>query len=413
MFGGIPFEHFGGGGMPGGMPGRGGREDVDTTKLYETLGVEKTATKKEIRKAYMKLSRTHHPDKGGDEHKFKEISAAYEILSDEEKREQYDKYGLDGVSEDGVNAAGGEDLFSMFFGGGGRSRRAGPRKGPSVNHPLKVSLEDLYNGKTVKLAVNRKVIQGTPSECKKCDGQGAVMEVRQIGPGMITQMQRPCDSCKGQGMSCSFKTERKVLEVHVEKGMSHNQRITFKGMSDETPKAEPGDINFIIQEKDHDLFKRKGNDLLATKTVSLNQALCGFTWKIKHLDGRVLVIKSKPGEVIKPEMNTKEALPFVKMLPDEGMPSKGNPFVRGNLYVMFRVEFPNDNELPSNVVDELRKLLPEPDQPEEYDPMEVEEVNLTSADLRTFGKGGATHNSNEAHDSDDEDGAQPVQCQQS
>lgn len=86
MFGGIPFEHFGGGGMPGGMPGRGGREDVDTTKLYETLGVEKTATKKEIRKAYMKLSRTHHPDKGGDEHKFKEISAAYEILSDEEKR---------------------------------------------------------------------------------------------------------------------------------------------------------------------------------------------------------------------------------------------------------------------------------------------------------------------------------------
>jgi DnaJ family protein A protein 2 len=413
MFGGIPFEHFGGGGMPGGMPGRGGREDVDTTKLYETLGVEKTATKKDIRKAYMKLSRTHHPDKGGDEHKFKEISAAYEILSDEEKREQYDKYGLDGVSEDGVNAAGGEDLFSMFFGGGGRSRRAGPRKGPSVNHPLKVSLEDLYNGKTVKLAVNRKVIQGTPSECKKCDGQGAVMEVRQIGPGMITQMQRPCDSCKGQGMSCSFKTERKVLEVHVEKGMSHNQRITFKGMSDETPKAEPGDINFIIQEKDHDLFKRKGNDLLATKTVSLNQALCGFTWKIKHLDGRVLVIKSKPGEVIKPEMNTKEALPFVKMLPDEGMPSKGNPFVRGNLYVMFRVEFPNDNELPSNVVDELRKLLPEPDQPEEYDPMEVEEVNLTSADLRTFGKGGATHNSNEAHDSDDEDGAQPVQCQQS
>ena len=318
------------------------------------------------------------------------------------------------MSEDGVNAAGGEDLFSMFFGGGGRSRRAGPRKGPSVNHPLKVSLEDLYNGKTVKLAVNRKVIQGTPSECKKCDGQGAVMEVRQIGPGMITQMQRPCDSCKGQGMSCSFKTERKVLEVHVEKGMSHNQRITFKGMSDETPKAEPGDINFIIQEKDHDLFKRKGNDLLATKTVSLNQALCGFTWKIKHLDGRVLVIKSKPGEVIKPEMNTKEALlPFVKMLPDEGMPSKGNPFVRGNLYVMFRVEFPNDNELPSNVVDELRKLLPEPDQPEEYDPMEVEEVNLTSADLRTFGKGGATHNSNEAHDSDDEDGAQPVQCQQS
>ena len=106
------------GGMPGGMPGGmgGPPKDVDTTKLYETLGVEKNATKKEIRKAYMKLSRTHHPDKGGDEHKFKEISAANEILSDDEKRAQYDKYGLEGVSGDDVGSAGGEDLFSMFFG---------------------------------------------------------------------------------------------------------------------------------------------------------------------------------------------------------------------------------------------------------------------------------------------------------
>lgn len=97
MFGGIPFEHFahGGGGMPGGG-GRGGpRADVDTTKLYETLEVEKGVEQKEIKKAYRKLSRTHHPDKGGDEHKFKEINAAYEILSDPEKRAAYDKYGLE------------------------------------------------------------------------------------------------------------------------------------------------------------------------------------------------------------------------------------------------------------------------------------------------------------------------------
>lgn len=415
--GGDPF----GGGLPGGMPGMGGmgggapRGDVDTTKLYETLEVDKGASKKEIRKAYMKLSRTHHPDKGGDEHKFKEISAAYEILSDEEKRAQYDKFGLEGVSGDDVGSAGGEDLFSMFFGGGGggRSRRAGPRKGPSVNHPLKVSLEDLYNGKTVKLAVNRKVIKGTPIECTRCKGQGSIMEVRQIGPGMLTQMQRPCDSCKGQGQQCTYKSERKVLEVHVEKGMCNNEKITFRGMSDEVPKMEPGDINFIIQEKDHDLFKRKGADLLAVKEVSLNQALCGFTWKITHLDNRVLVIKTRPGEVIKPEMNTKETLPFVKMIPDEGMPSKGNPFVKGNLFIMFRVKFPEDNELPPNVIAELKKLLPEPDEPDEYDPMEVEEVLMNQADLRSFGKGGANQSGNEAHDSDDEDGGRPVQCQQS
>jgi len=397
--------------MPGGMGGA-PRGDVDTTKLYETLGVEKDATKKDIRKAYMKLSRTHHPDKGGDEHKFKEISAANEILSDETSRAKYDKYGLEGVSGDDVGSAGGEDLFSMFFGGGGRSRRAGPRKGPSVNHPLKVSLEDLYNGKTVKLAVNRKVIRGTPTECSICKGQGSITEVRQIGPGMITQMQRHCDSCQGQGQQCSYKSERKVLEVHVEKGMRNNDKITFRGMSDEVPKMETGDINFIIQEKDHELFKRKGADLLVVKEVSLNQAICGFTWKINHLDGRVLVIKSRPGEVIKPEMNTKEGLPFVKALSDEGMPSKGNPFVRGNLYIMFRVTFPEDNELPANTVAELKKLLPQPDEPEEYDPMEVEEVHMNPADLRSFGKGGAQSNS-VAHDSDDEDGGRPVQCQQS
>jgi DnaJ homolog subfamily A member 2 len=290
MFGGIPFEHFahGGGGMPGGGGGGGGRSGsgasgpVDTSKLYETLEVDKAATAKEIKKAYFRLSKLHHPDKGGEEHRFKEIAAAYEILSDPDKRASYDKYGLDGVRDDDVSAAHGEDLFSMFFGGGGRrggggGRPAGPRKGPSVNHPIQVSLEDLYNGKTVKLAVNRKVIVGDVKECSRCQGQGAVMEVRQIGPGMITQMQRTCTDCSGQGRSATTKSERKVLEVLVERGMKDGSKISFRGAADEIPGMdEPGDVNFIVQEKPHDLFKRKGADLLVTKDLSLNQALTGF-----------------------------------------------------------------------------------------------------------------------------------------
>ena len=287
MFGGIPFEHFahGGGGFPGGGGGGGRRSNgggaaaADTTKLYETLEVEKTATAKEIKKAYFRLSKLHHPDKGGDEHKFKEINAAYEILSDAEKRDKYDKYGLEGVDDDDGAATRGEDLFSMFFGGGGRrSQRAGPKKGPALNHPIKVSLEDLYNGKTVKLAVSRKVIVGDVKICQKCNGQGAVMEVRQIGPGMITQMQRSCPECGGRGNNATTKNERKVLEVHIEKGMSNNSKVTFPGAADEVPGMdEPGDINFIIQEKEHDLFKRKGADLLLTRDISLNQALTGFS----------------------------------------------------------------------------------------------------------------------------------------
>jgi DnaJ homolog subfamily A member 2 len=284
MFGGIPFEHFAHGGGGGGGRGRsanGGGAASDTTKLYETLEVEKTATAKEVKKAYFRLSKLHHPDKGGDEHKFKEINAAYEILSDQEKRDKYDKYGLEGVMDDDDNAASrGEDLFSMFFGGGGgrRSQRSGPKKGPAVNHPIKVSLEDLYNGKTVKLAINRKVIVGDVNICKKCQGQGAIMEVRQLGPGMITQMQRTCPDCSGRGNSATTKSERKVLEVHIEKGMSNNSKITFAGAADEVPGMdEPGDVNFIVQEKEHDLFKRKGADLLLTKDISLNQALTGFS----------------------------------------------------------------------------------------------------------------------------------------
>lgn len=417
MFGGIPFEHFGHPGMGGmgGMPEP--AADVDTEKLYETLGVAQTAEDKEIRKAYRKLASKHHPDKGGDAEKFKEISAAYEILSDKEKREKYDKYGLEGVAEEGVSGHGANDLFSMFFGGGGAGGRGGRggrgggrRKGPSVNHPLKVSLEDLYNGKTVKLAVNRKVIVGSPSDCKPCRGQGIVMEMRQIGPGMISQTQRNCGECNGQGYKAETKQERKVLEVHIDKGMKNNQKIPFREMGDEVPNMDPGDINFIVQEKEHSLFKRKGADLLIVKNLSINQALCGFKFMITHLDGRKIVIKTKPGEVIKPEGEGQN--PFMKRVTEEGMPSLGNPFVRGDLYIVFKVSFPEDGELSEEVLQVLKKTLPEADVDFEYDTEEVEEHTMSVADVKHFGHGGARAAGNE-YDSDDEEGGRPVQCQQS
>ena len=380
----------------------------------ETLEVSKDADQKEIKKAFRRLSRIHHPDKGGDEHKFKEINAAYEILSDEDKRKAYDQYGLEGVSDDGhPGNMHGEDLFSMFFGGGSRrSRSAGPRKGPSVNHPLKISLEDLYKGKTVKLAVNRKVIVGEVTECATCGGQGSRMEMRQLGPGMIQQIQRTCEDCNGRGNKAETKPERKVLEVHVDKGMKHNERITFRNMADEVPNMEAGDINFVIQEKEHGVFKRKGADLLITKELSLNQALCGFTHHLTHLDDRKLVIKTRPGEVIKPESMGAQAMPYMKKIPGEGMPSRGNPFVKGDLYILFRVIFPDDGDLGPEAVATLKSILPNPDMEVEYDPEEVEEVHMSEANVKHFGKGGAEQGPDRAYDSDDEEGG-PVQCQQS
>lgn len=410
FFGGDPFEHFahhGGGGGRARMPA----EDVDTTKLYETLGVDKGANEKEIKKAYRKLAVQHHPDKGGDEHKFKEINAAYEILSDPEQRAKYDKYGLEGLEEGGGGSGGADDLFSMFFGGGGRRRSAGPRRGEDVNHPLKVSLEDLYNGKTVKLAVSRQVLVGESKMCNTCDGQGIVIELRQIALGMVQQMQRRCHDCEGEGYQAQKKREREVLDVLVEKGMSNNQKIVFRNKADEKPNVEPGHLNFIIKEKPHDLFKRKGADLLVTKTVSLNEALCGFEWKITHLDQREIVIKSRPGEVIKAEKDNKT--PFVKIVAGEGMPSHGNPFVKGDLYVLFTVEFPEDGDLKPDQIEVLRKILPGASMAVEYDPDTAEIAYLDAADVKNFGKGGVA-NHDRAYDSDnDEGGPQQVQCQQS
>jgi len=339
------------------------------------------------------------------------VSAAYEVLSDAEKRAKYDKYGLEGISDDGGGPGGrsADDIFSMFFGGQGRSR-GGPRKGEDVNHPLKVSLEDLYNGKTVKLAINRQVQVGEAKMCTVCDGTGVVVELRQIALGMVQQVQKRCSACGGEGYIGETKKERKVLEVHIEKGMKNGQKVVFRGMADEKPNMEPGDINFVVQEKEHELFKRKGADLLITKTLSLNEALCGFEWTVTHLDKREIVIKSRPGEVIKPESIGGQ--PFVKIVSGEGMPSKGNPFVKGDLYVLFTVEFPKDGELDDDTRNVLRQTLPNPKMDLSYDEETVEICHLDGADVKNFGKGGAAIQDS-TYDSDDEGGQQNVECRQS
>jgi len=251
FFGGDPFEHFGHGGMGGGGGmGRGGpSEPIDNEGLYNILGVSKDADENEIKKAYKKLALKHHPDKGGDVEKFKEISAAAEILSDPEKRQTYDKYGLAGLEGQG-GGEGADDIFSMFFGGGGRRRGpTGPQKGEDIVHPIKANLEDLYNGKTSRLAINRNKLceecegrggkVGCERECSDCHGRGVRVQLRQIGPGMVQQIQSACQACKGTGKiidekdkckSCKGKKtykDRKVLEVVLEKGMKNGQKNSF------------------------------------------------------------------------------------------------------------------------------------------------------------------------------------------
>lgn len=273
------FFNMGGGGFPGmggddegnpfaGMGGMGGgrgpKKDVNTTAYYEILGLQKDSNPNatEIKKAYRKLALSNHPDKGGDPEKFKEISKAYEVLSDPDKKQKYDRFGEEGL-EGGGGGGDPQDIFAAMFGGGGRrgGGGGGKRKGKDVSHPMDVTLEQIYNGHTKKLAVNRTVIKSdSVKECEQCNGRGVVVQVMRMG-NMIQQVQQKCAPCGGQGKSFESKKEKEVLEVYIEKGAPDGHKITFYSKADEQPGMEAGDVHFIVQEKEHPVFKRKQADL--------------------------------------------------------------------------------------------------------------------------------------------------------
>ncbi|CEL99126.1 unnamed protein product [Vitrella brassicaformis CCMP3155] len=426
FFGGFPFGGFEDGPHPG-MPGmRREKKEVDNKRFYEVLGVSQNDDLNTIKKAYRKLAMKHHPDKGGDPELFKEIGRAYEVLSDPEKRRTYDEVG-----EEGLEGSGGgsdpTDIFDLFFGGGGgrRGGGGGRRKGEDVVHPLKVTLSDLYNGKTRKLAINRDIIcpdcdgvggpESAMETCSACKGRGIRVTIRQMGP-MIQQMQSPCTECRGQGKyipqhkqckRCGGDgtiKERKVLEVFVEKGAPDNKKIIFRGEADERPGQLPGDVIFVIQQQEHPVFTRKKSHLLMKKKITLLEALTGFSFELVHLDNRKLIIKSNPNEVIKPgEM---------KAIANEGMPSVKNPFIRGYLFISFDVEFPD--ALDDKTCNALKKLLPSPRKMDMDidDQLDAEVHYVETVDPERLKEDAAR--SGEAYEEDEDEGmgGPRVQCRQ-
>jgi DnaJ family protein A protein 2 len=431
----------------GGFPGFGGHSaseheespgDVDNKEFYEILGVEQNASQDEVKKAYRKKVIKAHPDKGGDPEDFKKLQAAYEVISSPEKREIYDKYGIDGLREDGGS---GMDPFESMFGGlfgrgrgGGRGQQQQQRKMKPVVKELKVTLEDVYIGKMKKVTYERqRNCSGCDGKggkdakkCGTCKGAGQVNKVVQLAPGFITQTTASCSTCKGEGTiyenqnKCKLckgekvKMETKTMEVPIEQGIPNEAPVQFSGEGHEMPDVMAGDFVVKITIEPHKRFERKGADLYITKKISLYEALTGCRFYLEHLDGKKLLITTYDNEIIAPGSK--------KQISGQGMPFYRDAMSHGNLYVTFDVEFPKANQLKNAEV--LKTVLPVPKDLlvlSDEDKKKAQVLDDFDQDgVNSHAEGGKGRRGHHGHghgdDDDDEEGhgqgGQRVQCNQ-
>ena len=319
-----------------------------------------------------------------------------------------------------------DDMMNMMMGGGGGGGQRRRRKGRDVGLAFPVSLEDLYNGKKTEVPREKTVMcpgcKGTGSSkpgvsavCSGCQGQGAKVVMRQIGPGMMQQARVPCNVCNGRGSNLQekdkcrtcygarTKTGEEALHVTVEKGMEHNQQIPFAGEGDQDPEIDvPGDIVIVLQQLKHDTHTRDENDLHMKKKLSLAEAICGFQFNIKQLDGRTLVVRSEPGTMLQPGDK--------KCIRGEGMPVWQAPNKFGDLVIEFEITFPE--RLEDSAMATLRTALPPPATAEtNFDGEETEECFVSRQPLDEMRKEMAK----EDDDDEDEEGGQGqggVRCAQ-
>jgi DnaJ-class molecular chaperone len=360
---------------------------TDHIDYYEVLNINKNASEEEIKKNYRALAKKWHPDKNPNnkeeaEKKFKEIAEAYAVLSDPDKKQIYDKHGIDGLkgSEGHGHDFGGFNPFDLF-----KQMMTGMTGGhsevPDCINNINVSLEDLYSGVTMDEEIERFSVcdkckgcggkHGTDITCKKCKGQGQM--IIQIGPGMMTQA--PCKDCRGSGISNSadkckkcngqkFAKETVTLSVTIPKGAFMKYPIVIEDEGNAVPPDEVDSVGqsrskavFVVVEEQHEIFKRgvvipekrkiDYSDLLIELDVPFVESLIGFTKEIKHLDGRVLNFQynepCRHGDIV--------------VVVGEGMPNINDPNKNGDLFVRINVEHPKGITLTQSGKQQLNKLL--------------------------------------------------------
>ena len=345
---------------------------------YEVLGVGKSADEKEIKKAYRKLAMQYHPDRNPDnkeaEEKFKEINEAYEVLSDETKRRNYDQFGHEGVNGQGFGGqgfgGGFEDIFGdifgdMFgggFGGSGRQRRRGPERGADIRQNITIDFEEAAFGKKASIKINRSEecdkCSGTGSKpgtskktCPTCNGAGEVRTVQRTPFGNIASsrpcgtcggegeiIESPCDKCHGTGSTRKVKT----IEVDIPAGIDDGQMIKLAGQGEVGTKGGPrGDLYIVVNIRNHSLFTRDGYDVYLEMPISFSQVALGGEIEVPTLDGKV---------VYNVPAGTQTGTVF--RLREKGIKKlRGN--TRGDQYVKVVVE------TPKNLTDRQKELLRE------------------------------------------------------
>ncbi len=353
---------------------------------YEVLGVNKSASPEQIKSAYRKLAVKHHPDKNkgdkGAEEKFKEASEAYHVLSNSERKQNYDNFGH-AAFENGGGGRGGfgnfdfsnhfsdifEDFFGEGFGGGRRSRRSNNR-GSDLRYDLSISLEEAFSGKKqdIKFSTSEKcdTCSGSGSKpghqagvCSMCGGHGQVRSsqgfftVQQTCPqcaGAGEEITHPCSSCNGQGK----KQTSKRLSVTIPKGVDDGTRIRLAGKGEAgTRGGASGDLYLFINVKSHELFKRSDVNLFFEFPISIADAALGTTIEIPTIDGKKAKIKIPDG--------TQDGKQF-------RLKGKGMPFMRrgdyGDLYVQVKTEVPVFlNKEQKELLERFRKIENEKSNP--------------------------------------------------